>query len=199
MVLWHNPRIRQAIGCKTRYAKHRTFHVFNEALAEIKLDRVYRRDDSLKIQVMKPRRVILDRHARNNLYFLALYEIIQLRRAKTEENPLVIVSRFTYAVENRLDIVYNFMSLLKRNYFAFFVLPNFFSGRKFIFPAHVSRCIFTNAINVIMRQRRNNTYTGLVFIFLELVYLLFDVILIAEKRMRQKIWNCYDVFLWNII
>ena len=199
MVLWHNPRIRQAIGCKTRYAKHCAFHVFNEALAEIKLDRVYRRDDSLKIQVMKPRRVILDRHARNNLYFLALYEIIQLRRAKTEENPLVIVSRFTYAVENRLDIVYNFMSLLKRNYFAFFVLPNFFSGRKFIFPAHVSRCIFTNAINVIMRQRRNNTYTGLVFIFLELVYLLFDVILIAEKRMRQKIWNCYDVFLWNII
>lgn len=148
---------------------------------------------------MKPRRVILDRHARNNLYFLALYEIIQLRRAKTEENPLVIVNGFTYAVENSLDIVYNFVSLLKRNYFTFFVLPNFLSSRKFVFPAYVTKRIFADAIDIIMRQRRNDTNTGLVFIFLELVYLLFDVILIAEKRMRQKIWNCYDVFLWNIV
>ena len=148
---------------------------------------------------MKPRRVILDRHARNNLYFLALYEIIQLRRTKTEENPLVIVNGFTYAVENRLDIVYNFMSLLKRNYFTLFVLPNFLSSRKFVFPAYVTKRIFTDAIDIIMRQRRNDTNTGLVFIFLELVYLLFDVILIAEKRMRQKVWNCYDVFLWNIV
>ena len=199
MVLWHNPRIRQAISCKTRYAKHCAFHVFNEALAEIKLDRVYRRDDSLEIQVMKPRRVILNRHARDNLYFLALYEIIQLRRTKTEENPLVIVNGFTYAVKNSLDIIYNFMSLLKRNYFTFFVLPNFLSCRKFVFPAYVTKRIFTDAINIIMRQRRNDTNAGLVFIFLELVYLLFNVILIAEKRMRQKIWNCYDVFLWNII
>ena len=148
---------------------------------------------------MKPRRVILNRHARDNLYFLALYEIIQLRRTKTEENPLVIVNGFTYAVKNSLDIIYNFMSLLKRNYFTFFVLPNFLSCRKFVFPAYVTKRIFTDAINIIMRQRRNDTNAGLVFIFLELVYLLFNVILIAEKRMRQKIWNCYDVFLWNII
>lgn len=148
---------------------------------------------------MKPRRVILNRHARDNLYFLALYEIIQLRRAKTEENPLVIVNGFTYTVENSLDIVYNFVSLFKRNCFTFFVLPNFLSCRKFVFPAYVTKRIFTDAINIIMRQRRNDTNAGLVFIFLELVYLLFNVILIAEKRMRQKIWNCYDVFLWNII
>ena len=148
---------------------------------------------------MKPRRVILNRHTWNNLYFLALYEIIQLRRTKTEENPLVIVNGFTYAVKNSLNIIYNFMGLLKRNYFTFFVLPNLLSSRKFVFPAYVTKRIFTDAIDIIMRQRRNDTNAGLVFIFLELVYLLFDIILIAEKRMWQKIWNCYDVFQWNII
>lgn len=148
---------------------------------------------------MKPRRVVLDRHAGYNLDFLALYEVVQLRRAETEENPLVIVDGFADAVENRLDVVYDFMGLIERNYFALFVLPNFFSCRKLIFPAYISRRVFADAVNVIMRQRRNDTYTRLVFVFLELVYLLLDVVLVAEKRMRQKIRNRYDVFLWNTI
>lgn len=148
---------------------------------------------------MEPRRVILDRHAWHDFYFLALYEIVQLRRTETEENPLVIVDGFADAVENSLDVVCDFVSLLERNYFALFVFPNFFSCRKLVFPAYISRRVFADAVDVIMRQRRNNADTGLVFVFLELVYLLLDVVLVAEKRMRQKIRNRYDVFLWNTV
>ena len=112
---------------------------------------------------------------------------------------MVIVDSFANAVENRLDVVYDFTGLLERNHFAFFVLPDFFSCRKLVFPAYVSRRVFADAVDVIMRQRRNDADTGLVFVFLELVYLLLDVVLVAEKRMRQKIRNSYDVFLWNTV
>lgn len=112
---------------------------------------------------------------------------------------MVIVNSFANAVENRLDVVYDFTGLLERNYFAFFVLPDFFPCRKLVFPAYVSLRIFADAVDVIMRQRRNDADTGLVFVFLELVYLLLDVVLVAEKRMRQKVRNSYDVFLWNTV
>ena len=112
---------------------------------------------------------------------------------------MVIVNSFANAVENRLDVIYDFVGLLERNYFAFFVLPDFFSCRKLIFPAYISRRVFADAVDVIMRQRRNDADAGLVFVFLELIYLLLDIVLVAEKRMRQKIRNRYDIFLRNTI
>lgn len=100
---------------------------------------------------MKPRRVVLDWHSGSDLYFLALYEIAQFRRAKSEENPLIVIYGFTYTIENGLDIVCNFARAFKRNHFAFFVLPDFFACRKLFFSAYISRRVFANAVNIIMR------------------------------------------------